>query len=302
MTHKARKHIWPGGLVMAIAVAGVLAVFAVLASSPGVTVAHEADDHAMACADMTEAEREAHNKRERQQALLDERDPVLCEDGTETETTPEPTAAPASSQDSGFVANAVAGRKVELKWRPIADATGYVIRYRNLDDGGSWTTENVSADKTMFTLEDEDLVDGALYEVGLRASGQTAVEESFLQVLGPIIQFSDEETLMAYTGQPISWRLARVSLAKGDQVRYSIVPALPKGLDYGQSAGDDYVDLADDEYPMITGAVGHGVGGSKQFYRLKGCDLEKGLVVEDSCDTHIFEIEIKPATVKPWPT
>ena len=120
MTHKARKHIWPGGLVMALAVAGVLAVFAVLASSPGATVAHEADDHATACADMTEAEREAHNKRERQQALLDERDPVLCEDGTEEEATPEPTASPASSQDSGFVANAVAGRKVELKWRPIA--------------------------------------------------------------------------------------------------------------------------------------------------------------------------------------
>ena len=299
MTHKARKHIWPGGLVMAIAVAGVLAVFAVLATSPSVTVAHVADDHADACANMTDDERAEHNKRERQQALLDGRDPVLCEDGTEEEATPEPTAAPAGSQTSGFVANAVAGRKVELEWRPIAGATGYVIRYRNLDDGGSWTTETVGSDKTMFTLEDDDLEDGALYEVGLRATGQTAVEESFLQVLGPIIQFSSEETLMAYTGQPISWELPHAVLTKGDQVRYSIVPALPKGLDYGQSGDDAYVDLADGVSPMITGAVGHVVGGSKQFYRLMGCDLEKGLVDEDSCDTHIFEIEIKPATVKP---
>ena len=303
MTHKARKHIWPGGLVMALAVAGVLAVFAVLASSPGATVAHEADDHATACADMTEAEREAHNKRERQQALLDERDPVLCPDpddgngdgngnGNGDTTQPAP-------QINGFVATAVAGRKVELEWRPIAGATGYVIRYRNLDDGGSWTTVNVAADKTMHTLEDDDLVDGALYEVGLRASGQTAVEESFLRVLGPIIQFSDEETLMAYTGEPISWELPRAVLAKGDQVRYSIVPLLPKGLSYGQEKGDDYVNLDANERPMITGAVGHGVGGSKQFYRLKGCDVEDGVVDDESCDTHIFEIQIKPATVKP---
>ncbi len=299
MTHKARKHIWPGGLVMAIAVAGVLAVFAVLATSPGVTVAHEAADHNTACADMTEAEREAHNKKERAQALLDGRDPVLCADTTETQPTPTSTAVAPVPQTSGFVANAVAGRKVELKWRPIAGATGYVIRYRNLDEGGSWTTVNVSADTLMHTLEDDDLEDGALYEVRLRASGQTAVEESVLQVLGPIIQFSSETPFEANTGDNINWRLPRAVLAKGDTVRYSIVPALPKGLSYDQETGKNHVTLSADEHPYITGGVAHTVGASRQFYRLTGCDVEDGIPDYDSCDTHIFEIIISPANVKP---
>ena len=82
------------------------------------------------------------------------------------------------------------------------------------------------------------------------------------------------------------------------------VPALPKGLDYGgidiaREAGEDFVDLSAVAYPYVTGAVRHTTGGSTQFYRLEGCDVADGQVDEESCDTHIFQIIITPATVKP---
>ena len=54
MTNKTRKHIWPGTLVMAIAVVGILAAFLVLANNPSVIMAQDAGDP---CAEMTEAER-----------------------------------------------------------------------------------------------------------------------------------------------------------------------------------------------------------------------------------------------------
>ncbi len=54
MTNKTRKHIWPGTLVMAIAVVGIMAAFLVLANNPGVILA-QGDP----CAGMTEAERGA---------------------------------------------------------------------------------------------------------------------------------------------------------------------------------------------------------------------------------------------------
>ena len=41
MTNKTRKHIWPVSLMMAIAVVGVLAVFAAMAVAPNGASAHE---------------------------------------------------------------------------------------------------------------------------------------------------------------------------------------------------------------------------------------------------------------------
>ena len=35
MSNKTRKHIWPGALVLSIAIVGVLAAFVVLAGNPG---------------------------------------------------------------------------------------------------------------------------------------------------------------------------------------------------------------------------------------------------------------------------
>ena len=161
MTHKARKHIWPGGLVMAIAVAGVLAVFAVLASGSGAAVAHQAEDHDAACAGMTADERAAHNKRERIQANLDGRAPVLCSDmagATPTPTRPaadpEPTpSGPSASGDAAELPGMVRElmvraysegtpqEELEVTWTAPADG-GFVDGYRIdlSDDGERWVS------------------------------------------------------------------------------------------------------------------------------------------------------------------
>ena len=59
MTKKTRKRSWPAPLLMALA--GALATVIALAASPGVTQAHDADDHAAACAEMTDAQRDLHD-------------------------------------------------------------------------------------------------------------------------------------------------------------------------------------------------------------------------------------------------
>ena len=62
MRNKSKKHIWSVSLVMSMAIIGALAVFLVLANNPGATMAHgDVDDHDAACAEMTDAERDAHN-------------------------------------------------------------------------------------------------------------------------------------------------------------------------------------------------------------------------------------------------
>ena len=90
---------------------------------------------------------------------------------------PPPVAptTPSESQVTSLVVNAVAGRDVELQWPGVSGATGYVIRYRNLDmAGSSWTMVTVSsADARMHTLKDADLEDGALYRVELRGDNQS---------------------------------------------------------------------------------------------------------------------------------
>ena len=288
MTNRIRKHIRLAPLVMSIVIVGALAAFLVLVNSPGAVMAQDPGG-VDPCAGMTESERAVH--------ILAG---GMC--GVPTaEPAPQPTMTPGPElQAGGFVANAVEGRKVELEWPSVAGATGYEIRFRNLDMARApWTMKSVSAGTQMYTLEDVDLMDGALYEIQLRGDNQTWAEARSLKILGPVIQFSSETPFEVDTGEPVDWRLPRASLAKGDEVRYSIVPSLPKGLSYGQEEGDDHVDLLVSQYPRITGGIGHTVGGSRQFYRLKGCDIDEGVVNEDSCDTHIFQVIITPATVKP---
>ena len=94
MINKTRKHIWPGGLLMAIAIMGVLAVVVVLANNPGAAVAHEDADHETACANMTDDERRAHNVDENLLALQENRAPNLCMDPSATPPTPTPTTPP----------------------------------------------------------------------------------------------------------------------------------------------------------------------------------------------------------------
>ena len=288
MTDKIRKRLGPVSVVATIAVLGILAAFIALAALP----------------DITSAQGPPPPPPPPSGDGPPPPPPPPSGDGPPAPPAPpeqQPTMTPGPEpQAGGFVANAVEGRKVELKWPSVAGATGYDIRFRNLDMAGApWTVQSVSAGTQMYTLEDADLVDGALYEIQLRGDNQTWAEARSLEILGPVIQFSSDTPFEVDTGQPVDWRLPRVSLAKGDKVRYSIVPSLPKGLSYGQEEGDDHVDLLVSQYPRIEGGIGHTVGGSSQFYRLKGCDIDEGVVNEDSCDTHIFQVIITPATVKP---
>ena len=173
MTNRIRKHIRLAPLVMSIVIVGALAAFLVLANSPGAVMAQDPGG-VDPCAGMTENERAAH----------------ILNGGTCGVPTAESTP---QLQAGGFVANAVKGRKVELEWPSVAGATGYDIRFRNLDMAGApWTMKSVSAGTQMYTLEDADLMDGALYEVQLRADNQTWAEARSLEILGPVIQFSSE--------------------------------------------------------------------------------------------------------------
>ena len=107
-------------------------------------------------------------------------------------------------QVASLVVNAVAGRDVELQWPGVSGATGYVIRYRNLDmAGSSWTMVTVSsADARMHTLKDADLEDGALYRVELRGDNQSWDDARSRDFLGPVIQFSLERQYEEDTGCP----------------------------------------------------------------------------------------------------
>ena len=281
MTYKTRRRIWPLAL-MSLAVVGVLAV--VVALSVGEPKPASAQED---CDSIT-------NVVERAQCLSRQAAPTPTPDAT-PDATQQPQTGP---QVSTFVANAAAGRTVELEWPSIAGATSYLIRYRNRDIARApWTTVTVTGQT--HTLADDDMEDGALYQVELRGNNQSWDDARSLEILGPVIQFSTETPLATFTGEPVDWELPHTVLVRGDTVRYSIVPALPAGLSYGQDAGKAYIDLADGVNPRITGGVAHVTGGSEQFYRLKGCDVDDGIVDETSCDTHIFKIIVTPATVKP---
>ena len=288
MTDKIRKRLGPMSVVATIAVMGLLAAFIALAVLPETASAQPAPPPPPGTTPTPTPGGGGPP-------------PPPPPPTSQPPPVQQPTMTPGPEpQAGGLVANAVEGRKVELEWPSVAGATGYDIRFRNLDMAGApWTMRSVSAGTQMYTLEDADLMDGALYEVQLRGNNQTWAEARSLEILGPVIQFSSETPFEKNTGQPVDFLLPRVSLAKGDKVRYSIVPSLPKGLSYGQEEGDDHVDLLVSQNPRITGGIVHTVGGSRQFYRLKGCDIDEGLVNEDSCDTHIFQVIITPATVKP---
>ena len=237
MTDKIRKRLGPVSVVATIAVLGLLAAFIALAALPETASAQPAPPPPPGTTPPAPPSG----------------DGPPPPPPPPQQQQPQPTMTPGPEpQAGGFVANAVEGRKVELKWPSVAGATGYEIRFRNLDMAGApWTEQSVSAGTQMYTLEDADLMDGALYEIQLRGDNQTWDEARSLEILGPVIQFSSDTPFEVDTGQPVNWRLPRVSLAKGDEVRYSIVPSLPKGLSYGQEEGDDHVNLLVSQYPRI---------------------------------------------------
>ena len=61
MINKTRKRIWPVSLMMAIAVVGVLTVFAALAVAPNGASAHEGATDSTHCADLNDFQELAHD-------------------------------------------------------------------------------------------------------------------------------------------------------------------------------------------------------------------------------------------------
>ena len=155
----------------------------------------------------------------------------------------------------------------------------------------------VATGQQIYTLEDDDLADGALYELQLLIVRETRTEAHHLLVLGPPIQFSLTALIETTTGEPIREQLPQLELVEADTARYSVEPPLPQGLSYGSdsisSVTTGEIELPFDEPPYIMGAVAHRVGASSLYYRLTGCDAD------DDCATHIFRIDIQAANVKP---
>ena len=61
MNNKTRKHIWPGALVLSLAIVGVLAAFAVLAGNPVTTDAHDGGSAGSHCTGESETFQSAHD-------------------------------------------------------------------------------------------------------------------------------------------------------------------------------------------------------------------------------------------------
>ena len=61
MSNKTRKRIWPGALVLSIAIVGVLAAFLVLANNPGYIMAHGDSEITGSCDELDGITRELHD-------------------------------------------------------------------------------------------------------------------------------------------------------------------------------------------------------------------------------------------------
>ena len=125
MSKKTRKHIWPGTLVMAIAVAGILAAFLVLANNPSVIMA-QGDP----CAGMTETERAEFVLGGGTCGAPDNGNGTT---GTTNQGQADPPSAPTS------VGAVVGDGKLTITWAtPRSDGdspiTGYMVEYKQAGD------------------------------------------------------------------------------------------------------------------------------------------------------------------------
>ncbi len=82
MSNKTRKHIWPGALVLSLAIVGVLAAFIVLAGNPASTAAHSGGAAGSHCTGESEAFQNAHD------ALAPAAHPKCADDMDPSPTTP----------------------------------------------------------------------------------------------------------------------------------------------------------------------------------------------------------------------
>ena len=138
MRNKSRKHIWPVPLVMSMAIIGALAAFLVLTNNPGATMAHgDVDDHAAACAAMTDDERKQHDA----QALLDKDAPCG-----------EPVAAGAPMAPTGLTPSDITSDSITLTWAQT-DPAADTFEVEVLDSAGAQvsTMAGVTGNSYMIT-------------------------------------------------------------------------------------------------------------------------------------------------------
>ena len=179
MTNKSRKHMWPVSLVMSMAIIGALAAFIVLANNPGATMAHgDVDDHAAACAAMTDADRDAHNAA----ALLDGGEICGTAAGNgDTET----AAVPGFAIQHGGEA-----QQVSVDWDAVTDAHEYIVEYRECSAdpcSGAFTTVNLTAANTSYLIT--GLTAGSQYQVRVTARNAAGMVLAQSTALAPTSRY-----------------------------------------------------------------------------------------------------------------
>ena len=162
MTNKIRKHMWAVSGVMAIAIVGALAAFIVLASNPGVAIAHGPVDE-NACDSLSGLALELHN--------------VEHELGGSTPC-PAPGAAPSDTPAvPGFtIEHGGQGGQVTVNWEAVEGVAEYTVEYRQCDAvpcSGTFTVVNLAA--TIRSHSITGLNAGAQYQVQVTATNATGV-------------------------------------------------------------------------------------------------------------------------------
>lgn len=124
MSNKMRKHIWPGALVLSLAIVGVLAAFVVLAGNPVTVDAHAGGDEGMHCTGESDTWQEVHDE------LTSSSHPKCANDVEPATPTPEPTMAPdplAGVPAPGAFKIDALDNGARLSWDSLADSQDYTV-------------------------------------------------------------------------------------------------------------------------------------------------------------------------------
>ena len=127
MSNKTRKHIWPGALVLSLAIVGVLAAFIVLAGNPASTAAHSGGAAGSHCTGESEAFQNAHD------ALAPAAHPKCADDmdpsPTATATMPAPMAGDVMIVSSSTSGSATVELKLTIKLKRDVPVGGAFVLY-----------------------------------------------------------------------------------------------------------------------------------------------------------------------------
>ena len=155
MSNKTRKHIWPGGLVLSLAIVGFLAAFMVLAGNPATTDAHSGGPAGSHCTGETETFQDIH----------DDATPAShpkCADDMEPNQAPMAgTAIPAQSIYTGGTATVQstitdADADDTLTWAWSSDNTSVATVEMDATDGSMATVTAVGAGMADITVTATD--------------------------------------------------------------------------------------------------------------------------------------------------